>query len=134
MLGKILYFDIGLVAIDLITIRTLRKFLIDFLRTKKNKKGADKIYAEQSDADKFTLAFIKPLLKSHISEFIMYQRLYFGVLYSLIPQYLIVVTCNVLLKGNSIYVTLLFGAVKILIYFFVKIHTDANGASIYRKH
>ena len=131
---EILYFDISLIAIDLIIIRTIRKFLIDFLRTKRNKKSAAKIYAMQSEEDKITLAFIKPLLSVHVTAFTAYQKLYMALLYTLIPQYLIVILCNVFLKQNSIFVIAVFGAIKIGIYFFIKLHTDANGASIYRRH
>lgn len=39
MLGQILYLDFAMVSIDLITIRSLRHFLIEFMRSKKQKEG-----------------------------------------------------------------------------------------------
>lgn len=134
MQGVILYFDICMLAIDFITIRSLRKFLIDFLRIKKNKKSVGKIYAEQTPESKVTLSFIKPLLKTHASIFNRYQRLYLIILYSIVPQYLIIISCNVLLELRSTYVVIFFAAIKLIIYFIVRFNTDANRASLYRKH
>lgn len=133
MLTKILYFDCAMLILDLITISSLRKFLLDFLRVSKSKKNAKLIYTMQPLKNKIMLSFIGEHLKKYTKEFFRFHKLYRVVLYTLLPQYVIVIACNILLKMKSVYVLCLFAAIKLFICFFIRINVDSNRVSVYRK-
>ena len=133
MFAKIIYFDLGMLILDSVTISDLRKFLLDFLRVKKSRRNANAVYAMQSLQDKITLSFIKAYLKKYIKEFTIFHRMYMAVMYTLIPQYFILIMSNVLLGMKSMYVLCFFAVVKIIICFLVRINVDSNRVSIYRK-
>jgi len=133
MLAKIIYFDCALLILDFVTIYDLRKFLLDFLRGKKSRNNANQVYATQSLRDKIMLSFIKAHLKKYIKEFTAFHRMYKVVVYTLIPQYAILIVSNVLLGMKSMYVLCFFAVVKLIICFLVRINVDSNRVSIYRK-
>ena len=78
MLAKIIYFDCGMLILDLITIYDLRDFLLDFIRVKKN---TNPVRATQSLRDKIMLSFIKAHLKKYIKEFTAFHKLYVVVVF-----------------------------------------------------
>ena len=133
MFAKIIYFDFAMLILDIVTISDLRKFLLDFLRVKKSRSNANAVYAMQSLQDKITLSFIKAHLKKYIKEFTIFHRMYMVVMYTLIPQYFILIMSNVLLGMKSMYVLCFFAVVKIIICFLVRINVDSNRVSIYRR-
>lgn len=133
MFAKIIYFDCAMLILDFVTINDLRKFLLDFLRVKKSRNNVNQVYATQSLRDKITLSFIKAHLKKYIKEYTTIHRIYMAVLYTLIPQYVILAVSNVLLGKKSIYVVCFFAVVKLIICFLVRINVDSNRVSIYRK-
>lgn len=133
MLAKIIYFDCALLILDFVTIYDLRKFLLDFLRGKKSRNSANQVCATQSLRDKIMLSFIKAHLKKYIKEFTAFHRMYKVVIYTLIPQYVILIVSNVLLGMKSMYVLCFFAVVKLIICFLVRINVDSNRVSIYRK-
>lgn len=133
MLEAMIYFDFAMLILDCVTISELRKFLLDFLRVKKSRKNANQLYASQSFRERITLSFIKTHLKKYIAEFTTFHRIYMAVLYTLIPQYMILIGSNVLMGKKSMYVLCFFAAIKLIIGFWVWIHIDANRVSIYRK-
>lgn len=133
MLEKIIFFDCAMLILDLVTISDLRKFLLDFLRAKKSRKNADQVYTTQSVSDRITLSFIKAHLKKYIKEFTTYHRMYIVVLYTLIPQYIILIVCNVLMGIKSMYILGFFASIKLIINFILWINTDSNRMSIYGK-
>lgn len=133
MLVKILFFDCALLILDLITISSLRKFLLDFLRVGKSKKNAQQIYATQPLKEKITLSFIGEYLKKYIYTFSRFRKIYKAVLFTLLPQYSIVIVCNIILKMKSMYVLCFFAIIKLFICFLVRINVDSNRVSIYRK-
>ena len=95
--------------------------------------NADQVYVTQSLRDKITLSFIKAHLKKYIKEYTTFHRMYMAVLYTLIPQYVILIVSNVLLGMKSMYVLCFFAGVKLIICFLVRINVDSNRVSIYRK-
>lgn len=133
MLEKVIYFDFAMLILDFVTIGDLRKFLLDFLKVNKSRKKAEQVYATQSLIDKITLSFIKVHLKKYIKVFTIFHKLYMVVLYTLIPQYAILIVCNFLLGIKSIYLLCFFAVVKLIICFFVWINVDSNRVSVYRK-
>ncbi len=133
MFAKIIFFDFGMLILDSVTISDLRKFLLDFLRVKKSRSNAKGVYAMQSLQDKITLSFIKAHLKKYIKEFTIFHRMYMVVMYTLIPQYFILIMSNVLLGMKSMYVLCFFAVVKLIICFLVRINVDSNRVSIYRR-
>lgn len=133
MLEKIIYFDFAMLILDSVTVSELRKFLLDFLRVKKSRKNADQLYASQPLRERITLSFIKTHLKKYITEFTTFHRIYMVVLYTLIPQYVILIGSNVLMGMKSMYVLCFFAAIKLIIGFLVWINVDSNRVSIYRK-
>ena len=132
MLGKIIYFDSIMVILDFIAISDLRKFLLDFLRVKRSKNNANRVYKSQSLCDKIMLSFIKEHLKKYIKEFTAFHRLYVVVIFTLFPQYVILIVCNVLMGMKSMYVLCIFAIIKLIVCFIVRINVDSNRVSIYR--
>lgn len=133
MLAKIIYFDCIMIVLDLVTIGDLRKFLLDFLQVKNNRKKADQVYSIQSLYEKITLTFIKAHLKKYIKEFNTFHKIYMIVIYTLVPQYVIIITSNILLEMKSVYLLGFFAVLKLLICILVRINVDSNRVSIYRK-
>lgn len=133
MLEKIIYFDCAMLILDFVTISDLRKFLLDFLRVKNSRKNADYVYVTQSLGDKITLSFIKEHLKKYIKEFTAYHRIYLAVLYTLVPQYILLIVCNVFMGMKSLFVLGFCAGAKLIINFAVRSNMDSNRVSIYRK-
>ena len=133
MLTTIIFVDCGMLLLDFVTISDLRRFLLDFLRVKKSRGNANRIYKSQSPRDKITLSFIKAHLKKYIKGFAFFHRIYLAVIYTLIPQYAILIVSNILLGMKSIYFLGFFAAIKLIISFLVRINIDSNRVSIYRK-
>ena len=129
----LLSLNCAMLVLDLVTISELRRFLLDFLRVKKSRKSTNRIYNTHPMKERITLSFIKDHLKKYLSEFTRYHKLYLAVIYTIIPQYIILSICNVLMGMKSIYVLGVFACFKLSISFIVRIHTDANRVSVYRK-
>ena len=134
MIAKIIYFDCAMLILDFVTINDLRKFLLDFLSVKKSRNNADQVYATQSLRDKITLSFIKAHLKKYIKEYTTFHRMYMAVLYTLIPQYVILIVSNILLGVDSVFVFCFFAGVKLIICFIVRMNVGSDRISIYRKN
>ena len=128
-----IYFFCCLLAVDLITIRILRKLLRDFLRSKKNKHALEQLHFSRSRKERISLSYIYPLLKRNQTAFSWYYKLYLAVLYTILPQYLIIGLLYGSLGNSTIYAIFIFGGIKIVIYFLVRGNFDANMVSIYRK-
>ena len=133
MIKHILFSIFGLMVFDIAVISWLRSFLIDFLRAKRNKKSTRKIHTSQPMMSRITLNYIKPLLVKYTSEFASWHRLYLGVLYTLIPQYAILILCNLLFETSSLYVLGLFGFIKLVVIIIIRLNCNSNRESIYVK-
>lgn len=128
-----LFFLVCLLLIDLMTIRLIRKLLLDFLRSKKNKKTADRLYRSQPLKSRITLDYIYHLLKHDQRAFRQHHILYIFLLISAIPQYLIMAVLYWLQGDPAIFAVFLFGTIKIILYFFIRSYFDGNNVSIYRR-
>ena len=133
MIWKLIYFDSAMLLIDSLVITYLRSFLLDFLRVKKSRNAAKKVYKSQTWWERIILSFIKAHLQKFIKEFTFFHRIYVTVIYTLIPQYVILIVSNVLLEMKSMYFLAFFAIVKNIIFFLVWINIDSNKVSIYRK-
>lgn len=133
MLVKIIYFDCAMLILDFVTIADLRKFLLDFLYVKKSKKNISQIYYAQSTGQRITLSFIKQYLKKYVREFSFFHRLYLTVLYTLVPQYIVIILSNYFLGLKSIYILCCFAFLKLVVCVLVRINVDSNRVSIYRE-
>lgn len=129
----IIVLDCAMMLLDCVTISDLRKFLLDFLKVKKSRKNAERVYAAQSIREKIMLSFIKTNLEKYIKEFTVYHKIYIVVLYTLIPQYITIIVCNVFLGMKSVYALAFFAGTKMIINFILWINTDSNRVSRYRK-
>ena len=128
-----IYFVCCLIAVDLITMRLLRKLLRDFLRSKKNKRQIIQLHASQPMANRIKLDYIYPLLKHNQRAFKFYHRLYLSMLLMALPEYLILGILCVLVDHIAVYIILTLGIVKIVFYLVIRSNFDANMVSIYRK-
>ena len=128
-----IYFVLCLFAIDCITIRIIRKLLRDFLRSKKNKWAMYRLHESQSLESRITLDYIYPLLKRNQTAFVRYRRLYLLVLYSVVPQYLIILLLYLTITNYAVFAIFIFGAIKIIIYIIVRANFDGTMVSVYRK-
>ena len=129
----IICLDIILCLIDGIVIYTLRRLLFDFLIGRRNLKSARRIHNEQPFMQRVTLGYIKGMLKNYVRDFVSYRTLYLIILYTLIPQYIAVIVCNICLGYKSFYVVVAFAAIKLIIEIFLRFQVDAQWMSKYRK-
>ena len=129
-----LYFLCCLLIIDLFTLRILRKLLRDFLRSKKNKQKMNELYKSQPLQSRLLLDYIYPLLRHNQEAFLRYYKLHLAVLYSEVPQYLLILVLYFLLSNYAIFVVFIFGGIKIVIWLIVRSAFDANMVSVYRQN
>ena len=128
-----IYFLSCLIAIDLITVRLLRKLLRDFLRSKKNKQHINRLHASQPILNRIKLDYIYPLLKHNQTAFKVYHRLYLIGLIFALPQYLILSVLYAFSACVAGCTMLALGIVKIVLYLIIRSNFDANMVSVYRK-
>ncbi len=127
------YCDCILLLIDTLVICNLRRFLLDFLIGCRNKKVALRIHKEQAMWERLTLSYMEPYLKRYVQPYKKFQSLYARVLYTLVPQYFILLICNFCIKEKSLYVLAMFVIIKLVVDVVVRSHQDASLVSIYRK-
>lgn len=132
MSKAVVLYVVLLVLLDTIAIRSLRRFLYDFLIGAGNRKTAGKIYRQRSLKDRVFLGFIKSFLKSHRSVFDVYHWIYLMELVSLVPQYAILLAVYVLygVQNNILIFSLI--AVKGLLCLMVRFQVDSLMRSRYR--
>lgn len=129
----IIYFDLALCLIDWMVISALRSLLLDFLIGRRNLKSAKRIHEEQPFIQRVSMGYIKGMLKENIRDFVTYRTLYLIILYTLIPQYIAIIVCNICLGYKSFYVIGVFAAIKLSIDIFLRFQVDAQRMSKYRK-
>lgn len=132
MSKAVVLYVVLLVLLDTIAIRSLRRFLYDFLIGAGNRKTARKIYRQRSLKDRVFLGFIKSFLKSHRSVFDVYHWIYLVELVSLVPQYATLLAVYVLygVQNNILIFSLI--AVKGLLCLMVRFQVDSLMRSRYR--
>lgn len=132
MSKAVVLYVVLLVLLDTIAIRSLRRFLYDFLIGAGNRKAARKIYRQRSLKDRVFLGFIKSFLKSHRSVFDVYHWIYLMELVSLVPQYAILLAVYVLygVQNNILIFSLI--AVKGLLCLVIRFQVDSLMRSRYR--
>lgn len=132
MSKAVVLYVVLLVLLDTIAIRSLRRFLYDFLIGAGNRKAARKIYRQRSLKDRVFLGFIKSFLKSHRSVFDGYHWIYLVELVSLVPQYAILLAVYVLygVQNNILFFSLI--AVKGLLCLVIRFQVDSLMRSRYR--
>lgn len=132
MSKAVVLYVVLLVLLDTIAIRSLRRFLYDFLIGAGNRKTARKIYRQRSLKDRVFLGFIKSFLKSHRSVFDVYHWIYLMELVSLVPQYAILLAVYVLygVQNNILIFSLI--AVKGLLCLVIRFQVDSLMRSRYR--
>ena len=123
-----------LVLMDSVAISALRRFLKDFLIGERNRKNAQKIYLEQSLKDRFFLGFIKSYLKEYIVAFKVYHWIYLIDLWSLIPQYALLLAVYIpnVEECSRVPLYVMIG-IKALLNLFVRVQVDSLMRSKYRK-
>lgn len=117
--------------LDAIIISDARHILLDFLIGQRNRKNANKIHAEQSFADKVKMGYIQPMLKKNASTFKKYHILYLSILYSLLPQYIVMALFHVFASDIMWYPLGFFGIIKILLGIFYWLELGPNKMSVY---
>lgn len=132
MSKAVVLYVVLLALLDTIAIRSLRRFLYDFLIGAGNRKTARKIYRQRSLKDRVFLGFIKSFLKSHRSVFDVYHWIYLMELVSLVPQYAILLAVYVLygVQNNILIFSLI--AVKGLLCLVIRFQVDSLMRSRYR--
>ena len=123
-----------LALVDCIVIRELRSFLWDFLMIRNTRDRMKRNLMKQSRKDRITLSYIEPLLKKNQKPFRWWHGLYLCVIYSLIPQYVFVFIIGIVFTKWYVSTVILFGIIKILIYYAVRINMDASSVSKYSKY
>ena len=130
-MDKIFYLAyIILFLIDALVIRDARRLLLDFLIGQRNRKNAKTIHEEQNFTDQLHMGYIQPMLKKYASTFKKYHTLYLVILYSLIPQYIVIVLLHILIPSIILYVFAVFLGIKFLLAIFYILELGPNRMSV----
>ena len=122
-----------LVLLDSLAVQALRRFLMDFLIGQRNMKSARKIHAQQSLRDRITLSYIPSYLKRYASQFRFHHRVYLALLFTLVPQYLLVII-SALLFGDGVRSALyVFCGIKLLLLVAIRLQVDSSLRSVYAR-
>ena len=121
---------ICLLLLDILSLLDLRKLLYSFLLSKRNLKGARKIYKEQTVKNKILLSYIKQYA-IYTKEFIFFKRLYIVWLFSLVPQYVILLIVNMFSQLATMILLCVCFVIKLIIVFVV-IRSQFNSKRISR--
>ena len=120
-----------LFMLDKVVIGDARRLLLDFLIGQRNRKNAKEIHAQQTWEDRVTMNYILPMLKKNVDAFKKYHRLYKILLYTLLPQYAIIITVHVFLPRVIWYVLGAFLAIKLLLAVFYTLELGLMKMSVY---
>ena len=121
---------ICLLLLDILSLLDLRKLLYSFLLSKRNLKGARKIHKEQTVKNKILLSYIKQYA-IYTKEFIFFKRLYIVWLFSLVPQYVILLIVNMFSQLATMILLCVCFVIKLIIVFVV-IRSQFNSKRISR--
>lgn len=133
MTSEILYFDALMLVLDSITISGLRRFLLDFITGKNNVNKIKKVHCEQPWKERVTLSYIRARLKHYQKEFHCWHTLYMLVLTTLIPQYIILIVCNLLIGFESIWVACILWSWKLVICIVLRFQVNSLMISKYSR-
>jgi len=123
-----------LILLDSIVIMDLRSFLWDFLMIRRNRGGMKKNLMKQSRKDRITLSYIEPLLKKNQKPYRIWHSLYLWVIYSLIPQYVLLLVALIALEKWFIPICAVFYIIKVSLSFVIRGNMDAQRVSKYSKY
>ena len=123
-----------LMLLDVTVIQWLRCFLWDFLMIRRNREGMKRNLMKQSPKDRITLSYIEPLLKKYQKPFRVWHRIYLCLIYSLIPQYVLLLIVGIVLGKWFVYVVVPLCLVKMTVGLLVRHNMDANLVSKYSKY
>lgn len=127
---------IVLICEDALNVSALKRILFDFLVGTRNRKSAMKIHLAQSPEQRKTMAYIKPLLKENVRQFEAFRKLYLIIRHTLIPQYALLIVCNIvsiLFGHNTFYLLAACVILKMAIATFLRLQVDSNRKSKYAK-
>lgn len=120
-----------LILLDAIVVNDARCLLLDFLVGQMNRKKAKQLHAQQRFSDRLKMGYIQPLLKKYAAAFRKYHILYLCILYSLLPQYIVVILVYIFLADMFWYVCGVFWGIKLLLALFYRLELGANHMSVY---
>ena len=125
----LIYFEI--VLLDVLVVSDARRVLLDFLIGLRNRKNARKIHSEQSFKNKIHMGYIQPMLKKNKEAFRKYHILYLAIIYSLIPQYIVVCLFHLFIPSIILYVVGTLLLIRILLAIFYRLELGSNRMSVY---
>ena len=125
----LIYFAI--VLFDVLIVSDARRLLLDFLIGQRNRKNARKIHSEQSFKNKIHMGYIQPMLKKNKEAFRKYHILYLSIIYSLIPQYIVVCLFHFFIPSIILYVVGTLLLIRILLAIFYRLELGSNRMSVY---
>ena len=134
----IIFFVTYLVLIleDSLIIHASKRLLMDFLIGTRNRKSAMRIHLAQSPEQRKTMAYIKPLLKENVRQFEAFRKLYLIIRHTLIPQYALLIVCNIVsvfFGHNTFYLLAACVILKTAIAIFLRFQVDGSRRSKYAK-
>ncbi len=122
-----------LFLIDSLVISFARKLLFDFLVGQNNKKIARNIHRQQKFINKITMRYIKANLNQNLSTFKIFHCIYMIEIFTLIPQYIILLAIFIFAGNFANFILLAFFAIKFLLFIVYWWQFDANRVSKFRK-
>ena len=108
-----------LLLFDGALISSLKSLVYSFLLSKRNIKGAAKIHKAQNAKSKFTLAYIEKHT-IYPEQFQFWFRFRLITIFSIIPQYAIVIIVNIISSTFVLYLIGFFSIIKFIALFVVR--------------
>lgn len=122
-----------LLLLDSLNVQWIYRLLFSFLIGKTNRKHAEKIHAEQTAKDRFTLYYIRPKLTKYRREFDRFHRLYKVELLALLPQYAVIAVLCIWIGDMAKFVLYVLCAIKFILFIWVRSYFDGNRVSCFAK-
>lgn len=119
-----------LFLIDLLVINFARKLLFDFLIGKKN--NALKIHQQQKCKYRITMSYIKLYIKQNLYQFKVFHCIYLFELFTLIPQYIILLVSNIFIERYVHIPLIIFCVIKFLFFIVYWCQFDVNRVSRFK--
>ena len=121
-----------LFVMDLNMLVELRDLVYSFLLSKHNLKGARKIHVAQTRKQRFTLSYIKEHT-IYPQKFRFFYRLRLLYIYSIIPQYCMVIIISFLSQKAAVITIIVLVAIKFIVELFIVRPNFRGRISIYSK-
>lgn len=122
-----------LILLDSLIFSFARSLLNDFLISGAGKNKAKAINYKQGKRNEILLSYIRPYIKRYKKQFNFFYNLYLAELFTLIPQYLIIIVCWFTIDEKTRFLLYILCTIKEIIFIILRMQFDSCMVSKYRK-